>query len=42
MERQSYSDVGTKRPGLDAMFLNYLRSIGMQMQMTVIGERLFD
>ena len=42
MDRQSYSDVGTKGPCLDAMFLNYLRSIGMQKQMTVIGERLFD
>ena len=42
MNRQSYSDVGTKGPCLDAMFFNYLRSMGMQKQMTVIGERLFD
>ena len=35
MDRQSYSDVGTKGPYLDTMFLNYLRSIGMQKQMTV-------
>ena len=42
MDRQSCSDVSTKGPCLDAMVLNYLRSIGMQKQMTVIGERLFD
>ena len=42
MDKQSYSDFGTKGPCLDAMFLNYLRSIGIQKQMTVIGERLFD
>ena len=42
MDRQSYSDVSTKGPCLDAMFLNYLRSIAMQKQMTVIGERRFD
>ena len=42
MDRQSYSDVGTKGPCLDAMFLNYLQSIGMQKQITVMVERLFD
>ena len=41
MDRQSYSDVSTKGPCLDAMFLNYLQSIGMQKQIAVIGERLF-
>ena len=30
MDSQSYSDVGTKGPCLDAKFLNYLQSIGMQ------------
>ena len=42
MDRQSYSDVSKKRSCLDTMFLNYLQSIGMQKQMTVIVERLFD
>ena len=42
MDRQSYSDVSTKGPCLDEMFFNYLQSIAMQKQMTVIGERLFD
>ena len=42
MDRQSYSDVSRKGPCLDEMFLNYLQSIAMQKQMTVIGERLFD
>ena len=40
IDRQSYSDVSTKGPCLDAMFLNYLQSIGMQKQIAVIGERL--
>ena len=42
MDRQSYSDVSRKGPCLDEMFLNYLQSKGMQKQMIVIGESLFD
>ena len=42
MDRQSYSDVSRKGPYLDEMFLNYLQSKGMQKQMIVIGESLFD